>query len=171
MAKPLLRQYADLTARDFANAPVWIGCHTADYDEPWYDETDEETFRPYDGRLPASPEDGMLLVRAWIILNDGTRLPGFATPAFPDESADGDRALGTQQPMAFTPAGQVRFWFGGFEPQQDAVDYTYRALGRDASAVFPLRFSTEPGLTSGNGEGVVNGFYWLKDFMQLMVRT
>jgi hypothetical protein len=170
MAKPLLRQFADLTARDFENAPVWIGCHTADYDEAWYDETDEETFRPYDGPLPASPEQGMLLIRASIIMNDGTGLSGFVTPAFPDEPEDGGRILGTQQPIAFTPMGQVRFWFGGFEPRQEDIEHAYRALGREAGDIFPSRFSVTAGLASGNTVGTVNGFYWLEDFSQVKVR-
>jgi hypothetical protein len=46
---PILKQFAALTIEDFAQCPVWIACHVADYDEPWYDDTDEETFRPYGG--------------------------------------------------------------------------------------------------------------------------
>ena len=64
MAKPELKQFGDLTRKDFERCPVWIGCHTADYDEPWYDDTDEETFRPWTGALPADASQGMLLVRA-----------------------------------------------------------------------------------------------------------
>jgi hypothetical protein len=82
MTKPELKQFGDLTAADFERHPVWIGCHTADYEEPWYEQTDEETFRPRTGDLPADPSEGMLLVRATIQLRDGTTLPGFVTPAF-----------------------------------------------------------------------------------------
>jgi hypothetical protein len=49
--KPELRQFGSLTAEDFERIPVWLACHVADYDEPWYDETDEETFRPWSGDL------------------------------------------------------------------------------------------------------------------------
>jgi hypothetical protein len=170
MTQPVLRQFADLTAQDLLDFPVWIGCHTADYDEPWYDETDEETFRPFLGTLPASPDQGMLLVRAQITLNDGTSFSGFVTPAFPEEPEDGGRILGTQQPMVFTAAGAVRIWHGGFEPSQSAIDEAYRALGRVAAAVFPLRFRAEQGLTTGNAEGTVSGFYWLKGFEQVVHR-
>jgi hypothetical protein len=44
--RPELKQFGDLTPADFERHPGWIGCHTADYDGAWYDETDEETFRP-----------------------------------------------------------------------------------------------------------------------------
>jgi hypothetical protein len=171
MSRPLLRQYADLASQDFDDAPVWIGCHTADYDEPWYDDTDEETFRPFHGKLPANPEEGMLLVRAAISLNDGTRLSGFLTPALADEPEDGGRILGTQQPTIFTPARQIRLWFGGFEPSQDAIDQAYRALQRQASAVFPVRFAAPTGLVSGNAEGIARGFYWLEGFRRVKMRV
>jgi hypothetical protein len=31
---------------DLITHPVWVSCHSVDYDEPWYDGTNEETFRP-----------------------------------------------------------------------------------------------------------------------------
>lgn len=49
MEKPELKQFGDLTHEDFDRHPVWIGCHVADYDELWYEDTDEETFRPWTG--------------------------------------------------------------------------------------------------------------------------
>jgi hypothetical protein len=57
-------------------------CHGTDSDEPWHDDVDEETFRPWRGALPADPSEGMLLVVATLTLNDGTTLDGFITPAF-----------------------------------------------------------------------------------------
>ena len=78
--KPNLKQFGDLTPADFVEHPVWASVHTLDYDEPWYDETDEETFRPWIGELPVSPEDGMFLVRAKLTLADGRVLDGFITP-------------------------------------------------------------------------------------------
>jgi len=35
----------------------------------------------------------------------------------------------------------------------------YSALGKGAKAVFPLRFSAEPGLATGAAAGWVEGFY------------
>jgi hypothetical protein len=77
--RPLLKQFADLSPADFEQHPVWIGCHTVDYDEPRYDETDEETFRLWTGELPADPSEGMLLVRVTCTLADGSRLSAFLT--------------------------------------------------------------------------------------------
>ena len=95
MERPELKQFGDLTQADFDRHPVWIGSHTVDYDEPWYEETDEETFRPWTGGLPADPAAGMLLVTASYELPDGSRYPGFLTP-------DRDPAdLGTLQPHLF----------------------------------------------------------------------
>lgn len=62
--KPILKQFGDLTPADFADHAVWVSVHTLDYDEPWYDDNDEETFRPWTGKLPVAPQDGMFLVRA-----------------------------------------------------------------------------------------------------------
>ena len=88
MEKPELKQFGDLTRQDFDRHAVWIGCHTADYDEPWYEDTDEETFRPWTGELPADAPEGMLLVKATFELMDASRHPGFITPApNPDDLA------------------------------------------------------------------------------------
>jgi len=106
MSTPELKQFADLGQSDFDGHPVWIGCHTADYDEPWYDDIDEETFRPWNGPPGPGPSDGMLLVRATLELADGTRFPGFVTPAFDD----GD--LGIQQPQIFVGGQRYGFWGG-----------------------------------------------------------
>src|SRR5260221_9118267 len=40
---PLLKQAYDLIPDDLAHHPVWVSCHVVDYDEPWYEETDEAT--------------------------------------------------------------------------------------------------------------------------------
>lgn len=81
MGKPDLKQFGDLTPEDFDSHGVWIGCHSADYDEPWYEDTDEETFRPWTGDLPADASEGMLLVKAMLELRDGSQHSGFLTPA------------------------------------------------------------------------------------------
>ena len=105
--KPQLLQFGDLTPAHFAAHPVWIQSHILDYDEPWYDETDEETFRPWTGQLPASPEEGMLLVAADLRLQDGTALEGFVTPALRDAAND-PALLGTIQPQLFLPSAHAK---------------------------------------------------------------
>jgi hypothetical protein len=110
--KPQLVQFGDLTPRHFERHPVWVQCHIVDYDEPWYDETDEETFRPRLDPLPADPAEGMLLVRAEFTLGDGSQLGGFLTPAVADGS-DPEWQLRLVQPQVFMPAGGLAgFWEG-----------------------------------------------------------
>ena len=117
--RPALRQFGDLREDDFHRHPVWIACHSADSDEPWFGETDEETFRPWTGDLPASPGEGMLLVRAMFELADGSRRSGFVTPAF------GDGGLGLMQPHLFAGAEIFGFWGGmfGIPEKQRAAFY------------------------------------------------
>src|SRR5580765_579876 len=67
MTTPELRQFGTLEAEDFDRHPVWIGC---DYGKPWYGQSDEETFRPWIGKLPVDPAEGIFLVRAVIQLRD-----------------------------------------------------------------------------------------------------
>ena len=153
MTTPELKQFGELIPGDFERHPVWIGCHTADYGEPWYEETDEETFRPWAGALPAAPTEGMLLVRTVIELRDGSRYPGFVTPAI-DE---GD--LGTQQPQVFVGDRRFGFWGGMFGVPIEERRTFYDALRRTSDAVFPLKFTVEPGLATGVTAGQVQGFY------------
>jgi hypothetical protein len=95
----------------------------------------------------------MLLVRAIIELRDGSRYPGFVTPAF-DE---GD--LGTQQPQVFVGDRRFGFWGGMFGIPVEERRAFYGAIQRAADAVFPLKFIVEPGLATGVTAGQVQGFY------------
>jgi hypothetical protein len=153
MMRPELRQFGDLTPDDFERHPVWIGCHTADYDQPWYEETDEETFRPRDGALPADPSEGMLLVRTSCRLADGTRLPGFMTPGF-----EGDD-LGILQPQLFVAGRMFSFWGGMFGVNDDQRRQFYQALGKQPDAVFPIEIAADQALTGGVARALVEGFY------------
>lgn len=159
-ARPELVQFGDLTPDHFRRHPVWIQCHVADYDEPWYDDTDEETFRPFLEPLPAGPSAGMLLVHAALTLADGTRLEGFVTPSFPQDVTGPDAGLGTMQPQLFLPSGRREwFWDGGVPRTAEARRALYAELGRAPEAVFPIEFRATPGLTDGVASGTVNGFY------------
>ena len=153
MLRPELKQFGDLLPADFERHPVWIGCHGEDADEPWYDETDEETFRPWTGALPAAPSAGTLLVRATFELRDGSRYLGFVTPTF----VAGD--LGAQHPHMFIDDRRFWFWGGMFGiPPAKRRDF-YAAIGKSAEAVFPVRFGADPGLATGATSGEAGGFY------------
>jgi hypothetical protein len=155
MNRPLLKQFADLTEADFERHPVWIQCHVMDYEEPWHDDTDEETFRPRSGALPAEPGEGTLLVRASGTLPDGSRLPGFLTPAF--EAGD----LGTMQPHLFAATTLFAFWGGAFGIAPERRAAFYEAVRRGPADAFPLRFAAEAGLSRGVTTVEVLGFYRL----------
>ena len=157
MTTPQLRQFGDLTPADFAVHPIWIGCHTADYDEPWYDDTDEETFRPWTGPLPVGPEEGMLLVRATMTIADGRSLDGFITPQHDGEPLH----LGTVQPQLFLPSGaRTGFWDGMFKRSEARRQIVYDELGADPDSIFPIEFRAEDGLATGQISGSVPGFCW-----------
>jgi hypothetical protein len=144
-----LKQLADLTEQDFQEHPVWIGCHTADYDEEWYDDTDEETFRPRNGPLPATLREGMLLIRADATLSDGTKLPGFLTPASkPDD-------LGIMQPHVWVGERKFGFWGGIVGLPDDYKQGFLAAVRRRATEVFPLVFSSPSDLVDGVSEAVL----------------
>jgi hypothetical protein len=155
--KPQLKQFGDLASADFAQHPIWIACHTADYGEPWYEETDEETFRPWSGPLPAGPEEGILLVSARMLLSDGRDFPGFITPQHETQSPD----LGIIQPHLFLPSGRtVGFWGGMFGYSKNELKSFYAEMGADPKDVFPISFSAEVGLARGRTSGTVPGFCW-----------
>jgi hypothetical protein len=150
---PELKQFGDLSPSDFNRHPVWISCHGTDDEQPWYDETDEETFRPWDGSLPVSQADGMFLVPTTLEFKDGSRFLGFITPAFHETD------LGVLQPYIFIGDRCFRFWGGMFGVRDDEKSAFYSALGKDAPSIFPLRFAAEPGLATGAAAGEVEGFY------------
>jgi hypothetical protein len=159
---PRLVQFGDLTPAHFIDSPVWASVHSFDYEEPWYEECDEETFRPWDGPLPASPNDGMFLVRARFIFADHTTFDGFVTPAIEDRNDE--RLLGTIQPQLFLENGErVAFWLGMFgNPTSDCAAF-YAKIGKSANAVFPMKFRSIDGLASGTTTGELRGFYVIPD--------
>jgi hypothetical protein len=161
--RPILRQYSDLTARDFDEHPVWVNCHVVDYDAEWDDDTDEETFRPEIGLRPVDPRHAMYLVRAQIVLADGTAFPGFLTPQEPARD-ELHAHPGTTQPTVFLPSGEVvPFWFG-VVLQTSSLAHFYQALGRAPEQIFPLTYAALPGLTLGTAEGRLDGFCGYSDF-------
>ena len=151
--KPELKQFGDLSPADFERHPVWIACHTEDFAEPWFNETDEETFRPWTDALPVSPSDGMSLVRARFELHDGSHHDAFLTPAFKEGE------IGALHPHLFAGGKSFCFWGGMFGVRADRRSAFYEALGKGREAIFPIRFSADPALGTGVVAGRVDGFY------------
>jgi len=155
-SKPELRQFSTLKPDDFARHPVWVQCHIIDRDEPWHAETDEETFRPWTGLLPVDPDHAMFLVRATFNLADGTTLTGFVTPSTTQD-------LGNLQPQLFSESGQrVSFWLGRF-PRAEDRNAAYRAVGKTAAQIFPIRFAANDQLCRGVASGTLEGFSSIPD--------
>ena len=150
-----VKQFGDLTAQDFVQHPVWVAVHGIDEDEPWYDDCNEESFRPWIGPLPVSPEEGMLLVQATLSFADGTSATGFITPQHDHQPLD----LGIIQLQMFSSSGQHRFWDGMFQRPEEERAAFYRELNKKESQIFPIRFAAAPGLASGQVAGEIEGFY------------
>lgn len=153
MSTPDLRQFAALQPRDFTRCPVWIGCHLIDVDEPWYEDTDEETFRPWVGRLPVSIEDGTLLVRTTFTLADGTRHLGFCSPVRWRDR----KQLGALQPHLAVGSRFIGFWGGAVGPLASDVEALRHAIGCPDRA-FPIRFAADRDLTQGRARGVIRSY-------------
>ena len=152
--RPLLRQAADLTAADFEAHPVWVHCHIVDYDEPWYEDTDEETFRPWLGRIPVAPGHAIYLLRAGVVFADGSCWPGIVTPAEkPDD-------FGSMQPCVFIGTRCFTFW-GGMPgvPKETREEFYREAKRGSVRDVFPAQVRAEPSLASGVTSITVHGFY------------
>lgn len=167
-SRPELVQFGSLKAAHFERCPVWVAAHTVDYEAEWYEEIDEETFRPWDGPLPVDPGKGMFLVRSSMTLPDGTVLRGFVTPQRDSDAP----ALGTLQPHVFLQSGQmIGFWAGilGWSPERKRK--TCDLLARESSDLFPMQFAAEDGLSQGRGAGVVEGFYSLVKGGQIRIET
>jgi hypothetical protein len=165
---PLLVQFGDLTMEHFADDPVWVACDSVDHDEPWYAETDAETFRPWGGPLPVDPIDATYLVRADFTFRDGERLPGFVSPVMPD--APSDLMLGALQPHVFVPTGEcVALWLGMVGDAAAAARMLYASTARSAREIFPIAVSARAGLARGSCSAVLTGFYTIDDSLAVRV--
>lgn len=155
--KPLLKQFRDMTNEDFSLYPVWVQCHIIDHNEDWIDETDEETFRPWIGKLPVDPNEAMYLVKTNFILADGTECKGFITP----QEQNTEINLGIQHPNIITDNGElVCFWYGAL-PQNyidNMIKAVYIKLGKKPEEIFPISYSAVSGLSNGITKGNIKGF-------------
>lgn len=152
------KQFADLAPADFERHPAWVQCHTIDYDEPWYDETDEETFRPWDGELPVNPEEAIFLVRARYTLPDKTSFPGFVTPLVHRVDPHVTEYSLVQPTMFLGSGAKIGFWEGMF-PHLESRVRLYSQLRKSVDEIFPIEFKAEAGLAVGAYAGQIQGFY------------
>jgi len=155
------KQVYELTQQDFDEYPVWEFA----LDEEGEEGQDEATVRPYPHDPPLDPNEGMFVVNASFTLCDGAQMKGYLTPG-----VQGDRSIGTVQPIVFAESVQVAFWCGIFPPSTEFLAESYRALGKTAEQVFPAKFTSEVPLTSGPVEGVLDGFLHMSEEKKGLLR-
>jgi hypothetical protein len=156
--KPILKQFGDLTISDFDKYPIWVQCHIIDYEEQWYDSTDEETFRPWIDKFPVSPDFAMFLLKAELKLKNGEVFPGFITPCLKSVYKN-ENDLGLIQPQIFTKKGErIGFWTGMFPIDKVQIDSFYELLNNEPDKIFPIDFKAIDGLSIGVTSGKINGF-------------
>jgi hypothetical protein len=161
-AKALIKLFGELTESDFEQYPVWVSCHLIDYNQPWYDETHEEHFRPWFGEIPVNPRHMTFLVKSTLTLADGTIVKGFITP-IEEIPKDVTKALGKIQPQILHSSGKlISFWYGLLRPSEDTISKQYELLGKTSDQVFPIRFEPERELTKGIVTGVIPGFCYFE---------
>lgn len=149
--RPKLKNIGDLRPADFVRHPIWINCHIVDYDEKWYDETTEETMRPYIGPIPVGTEE-LYSVRCTLIIADGTTFDGFATPA--DEAEDWGRI---QPRLLLRDRPPILFWQGMF-PSKGLLSELCEAIDKRPDQIFPIMVAPVAGLTTGVCTGTIRGF-------------
>jgi hypothetical protein len=152
----------ELTPEDLDRYAVWEFA----LDEEGEEGQDETTVRPYEAHGPLDPGAGMFIVRARLVLADGTHVGGYLTPP-----VQGDSGLGTLQPAVVVDGGQVSFWCGMIAPEPADVSASYARLGKSsASDIFPLRFASDVELVGGPVTGELPGFLVLEDFTTMKTR-
>ena len=183
---PILKQIEDLTRSDFELHPVWVGVHNNNIDQPWYAQSDEQTYRPWTGPLPFSSggQFPIFFVAASFYLADGTVYSGYFNPASKDWDAplpprkmrDGTYAkppqwsarrggsllsvLSLLRPVIFI--GERTFGFHllrDLERRKESVQSFYNAIGKPPGAVFPVRFHADPAYFNGITAGEMHGLY------------
>jgi hypothetical protein len=181
---PEMKQEPDLTPVDFERHPVWIGVHNYDSDEPWYEQSDEETYRPWTGRLPFSENRGIALVAATFKVADGSTYSGYCTavrenwdeapPSYTTPSGNkvtpqswsathgGTKlsVLDLINPSIFLNGHPFDFHLGVTGRRKSRVRRFYTAIGKQPHDVFPLRFAADEGLTAGITSGKLDGFFY-----------
>jgi hypothetical protein len=123
------KQVYELTPEDLERCPVWEFAS----DEEGVDGQDEATVRPRPDLGGPLPRDGGLVVRTRFTARDGSELFGHCTPS-PEDS------LGYIHPTVVVGSAQVGFWFGRAQPSRKELAKHYKALGKKAGELFPLKF-------------------------------
>jgi hypothetical protein len=162
--RPTLKRYAELNGRDLTLHPIWLNVHGIDEAQPWYGETDEVTYRPWDRELPLerlAPSVPDVAARASLTLADGSLLTGFLT--LPVAAAADDRSPNRLQPILFLPNGtSVGLYVATYRLAQEAMAKLLGHLHRNRSKVFPIRYEVSEQVASPSVLGELAGIYYLR---------
>ncbi len=145
MTKPIFRNYDDIGPSELASFPVWVCCHLTDYDEPWYEDVDDEAYRAWTDTSPIG-KDTVAIVAASFRTNTGTLLHGFIE-TWGDSS--GNTVLDLK-PTIFDADGQrISFWHGatyqfGTDHLDDSIARFERLLGGPMADQFPVHVDVKP---------------------------
>ena len=186
MHTPLMKDQALLTESDFDHYPVWVRAQDYDRDEPWFSETTEQTYRPWNGPLPLEPavQFPFVLLAASFRLSCGDTYPGYFQPATeewdtplpPRKMRDGTFAkslqwssrrggtplsiLAIHSPVVFIQGKAYDFHLRrDLERRKKSVLEFYEAIGKCPTEVFPVEFSADSVFFKGIVSGRLNGFY------------
>ena len=169
-----MKQQDDLAPADFERHPVWIGVHNYDSDEPWYEQSDEQTFRPWTEPLPFAEVRGIALVAATFELADGSIYSGYCQAVREDWDLPRPPArswsamhggtklslLALLNPTIFFDRRPFNFHLGIPERRKNRIRQFYAAVGKKLADVFPLRFAANNGLATGIASGKLEGFFY-----------
>ena len=186
METPELKQLSDLSAGDFEHHRVWVGVRHFDIDQPWFENADDQTFRPWLGPLPLQQRSrfSSFLVAAVFELADKTTYPGYFNPTSRDwdEPIQGrklrDGSYSKPQSWSERRGGDPRSIlallrpaiFVGKQPydfhlrripdaRAKAIRDFYAAVGKSPDRVFPVRFHADRMFFDGIVDGHLEGFY------------
>lgn len=154
-----IKHFGDLRLHDFRRYPVWVCCHIEDVRESWYHDLDDDSSRPWTGKLPIEAENQFRIVRTKFVLADSTRLEGFTSP----EPLAKSPQLWISQPRILLADGtMIDFWYGAVPPTLSDFNRLYRLLKKAPRDVFPINYEQFPGLALGRSSGTLSGLSWIR---------
>lgn len=151
----VLKSLGELRESDFVNYPVWVLCHILDYDEPWYDKTDEETYRPWTGKVPVKPRFDFI-GKTTFHFKDGTVYTGFTHICNNFDYSPVPFSL--VMAILLNNDQQESFWSGGIERSEQKIREFYLRIGKTAEEIFPIQYSVNKELVKEPVVGEITGF-------------
>lgn len=151
----LLKSFGELIESDFKIYPVWVMCHIIDYDQPWYNQTNEETYRPWTGEIPVTPQSDFL-AKAVFSFKDGTTYNGFTAAC---NNLDYTKITPSLvNATLFNKDRQESFWRGGLEIKESDINDFYFRMGKTSQQVFPIQYAVKQELVTESINGEIIGF-------------